>query len=272
MAASTFDEALTRVLAHEGGYVNHPSDPGGPTNHGITLNEYAAFKGRKVTAADVRAMPLADAKAIYRAKYWGKMRCDLLPAGLDYALFDYGVNSGTGRAPKVLQRLCGLPDDGRLTDAVIAAASKRAAADLINRLCDERLAFLKRLKTWPIFGAGWRRRVTDVRIAALRMAAGAGRGSARTAASAPTLTPSSGKGVVAVGASARTGTTGGIVATGAMAAQQAHQAGASGTTLVVILATTLVAAVTAWIAWRWWRKRRQEAPPAATPVLQSNQA
>ena len=173
MTASTYDEALARVLAHEGGYVNHPSDPGGPTNHGITLAEYAAFKARKMTAADVRAMPLADAKAIYRAKYWAKLRGDDLPAGLDYAVFDYGVNSGTSRAAKVLQRLCGLADDGRLIDAVIAAVGKRKADDLIGALCDERLAFLKRLKTWPTFGAGWGRRVAEVREAALAIAAAA---------------------------------------------------------------------------------------------------
>ena len=173
MTASTYDEALKRVLAHEGGYVNHPSDPGGPTNHGITLAEYAAFKARKMTAADVRAMPLADAKAIYRAKYWAKLRGDDLPAGLDYAVFDYGVNSGTSRAAKVLQRICGLADDGRLIDAVIAAVGKRKADDLIGALCDERLAFLKRLKTWPTFGAGWGRRVAEVREAALAIAAAA---------------------------------------------------------------------------------------------------
>ena len=169
MAASSYDEALRRVLVHEGGYVNHPSDPGGPTNHGITLAAYAAFKGHAVTAADVRAMPLADAKAIYRAKYWERLRCDDLGPGLDYAVFDYGVNSGVGRAAKVLQRLVGHPADGQLTDSVLAAVNARGSANLIACVCDERLAFLQRLKTWPVFGAGWRRRVEEVRAAGLAM-------------------------------------------------------------------------------------------------------
>jgi lysozyme family protein len=122
------------------------------------------------TAADVRAMRVAEAKAIYRQHYWNAMRCDELPAGLDYAVFDFGVNSGIARAVKFVQRLLGVAADGRMTDAVLAAVSKHDAADLVARLCDQRLAFLKGLKTWPVFGAGWGRRVAEVRAAALTMA------------------------------------------------------------------------------------------------------
>ena len=267
MASSTYDDALARVLAHEGGYVNHPADPGGPTNFGITLAEYSAFKGRKVTAADVRAMPLADAKAIYRGKYWARVRGDDLPAGLDYAVFDYGVNSGTARAAKVLQRVCGLPDDGKLTDAVIAAVKARKATDLVNRLCDERLAFLQRLKTWPTFGAGWRRRVAEVRAAALQMAAGAP--SSAVPKSAPPPAPAPGKGVVPSAAGAKAGTAGAIVATGAAAAHQAHQSGLQPAFVVAIVATSAALAVVAWFAWHVSRKRRQEASVVAPPVPQS---
>jgi lysozyme family protein len=122
------------------------------------------------TAADVRAMRVGDAKTIYRAHYWDAMRCDELPAGLDYAVFDFGVNSGNGRAVKFLQRLLGVAVDGRMTDATLAAARKSDAGDLATRLCDARLAFLKQLKTWPVFGAGWGRRVAEVRAVALTMA------------------------------------------------------------------------------------------------------
>ncbi|MSP44881.1 MAG: hypothetical protein EXQ83_03205 [Xanthobacteraceae bacterium] len=87
------------------------------------------------------------------------------------AMFDYGVNSGIGRAVKVLQRLLGMADDGRMSDAALAAARTHDAGALIGRLCDERLAFLKRLKAWPVFGAGWGRRVAEVRASALVMAA-----------------------------------------------------------------------------------------------------
>ena len=86
MAASTYDGALRRVLAHEGGYTNHPSDPGGPTNFGITIADYRKCVMPNATAADVEAMRLDEAKAIYRTKYWDAMRCDDLPAGVDYAV------------------------------------------------------------------------------------------------------------------------------------------------------------------------------------------
>ena len=100
MTASSYDEALRRVLVHEGGYSNHPSDPGGPTNWGITIHDARAYWKKEATTADVRSMPVHVAKDIYRSKYWDAMCCDNLPAGVDYALFDYGVNSGIARAAR----------------------------------------------------------------------------------------------------------------------------------------------------------------------------
>ena len=109
MAASTYDEALRRLLAHEGGYTNHPSDPGGPTNFGITIYDYRKYVKPNATAADVRAMKLDEAKAIYRTKYWAAQRCDELPAGVDYSIFDYGVNSGIGPAAEFCAALSVCP-------------------------------------------------------------------------------------------------------------------------------------------------------------------
>jgi lysozyme family protein len=165
-----YPEALRQVLKHEGGYTNHPSDPGGPTNFGITIHDYRKYINAKGTASDVRAMNIEDAKKIYRAKYWDIQKCDELPPGVDFAIFDYGVNSGVGRSGKVLRRRLGLPDNTHVVTAAVVAAAKRAnAAALVNAICDERLAFLKRLKTWPTFGKGWGRRVSEVRAAALKM-------------------------------------------------------------------------------------------------------
>jgi lysozyme family protein len=171
MTASSYDAALARLLVHEGGYTNHPADPGGPTNYGITLFDYRKYVKPDATAADVRAMKLDEAKAIYRAKYWDAQRCDELSAGVDYAVFDYGVNSGIGRSGKVLRRALKLPDSASVVnDAVVAAARASDAKVLIAAICDERLRFLQSLKTWPVFGAGWGRRVAEVRAAALAMA------------------------------------------------------------------------------------------------------
>jgi lysozyme family protein len=185
MSASSYDEALSRLLVHEGGYSNHPADPGGPTNFGITLADARAYWKRDATAADVRAMPRAVAREIYRTKYWAALRGNDLPAGVDYAVFDYGVNSGIGRAGKVLRRLVGLADTMSAIDgAVIAAVWRRPPRRLIEAICDERLAFLQSLSTWGVFGNGWGRRVREVRAAALAMA------EAKSTAALPTDTAS----------------------------------------------------------------------------------
>ena len=173
MAAADYDACLTRVLAHEGGYSNDPRDPGGPTNWGITLADARMHWKTGATAADVRAMPVSVAKSIYRAKYWDALRCDDLPAGVDDSVFDYGVNSGIGRACKVLRRVIGLPDDDwHVTSMVIIALKNRDKRAVITAINDERLKFLQRLSTWDHFGAGWGRRVTEVRFFSLQLASG----------------------------------------------------------------------------------------------------
>lgn len=146
MSADCYAESIRRLLKSEGGFVNHPSDPGGPTNFGITLGDYRKYVKADASAADIRAMNVDEAKAIYRAKYWGAMRGDELPAGVDYCVFDYAVNSGTGRAPKVLQRVLGIPVTGWMDDATVAAARGREARALVQAICDERMRFLQALK------------------------------------------------------------------------------------------------------------------------------
>lgn len=171
MTKTTYDEALRRLLLHEGGYTNHPSDPGGPTNFGITIYDYRKYVKPNAIAADVKAMTLDEAKTIYRAKYWDAQRCDDLPAGVDYAIFDYGVNSGIGRSGKVLRRCLNLADNTSVvSDAVIAAANVANAKVLAAAICDERLRFLQSLRTWDVFGKGWGRRVAEVREVAMAMA------------------------------------------------------------------------------------------------------
>src|SRR5690348_8320903 len=221
MAVASYELSLARLLAHEGGYTNHPDDPGGPTNFGITIADYRRYAKPDATADDVRAMSVDEAKAIYRSRYWDAQRCDDLPAGVDYAVFDYGVNSGIGRSGKVLRRVLGLPDDAsKVTDAVIAAARAADSRAVVAAICHERLRFLKSLKAWDVFGKGWGRRVAEVEAAALAMAA----------PPAPRVnTPAKAGGAV-------------IAAGGAAAA--AHQAGLPpDATAVVALAAALAAAI-----------------------------
>jgi lysozyme family protein len=170
LAASSYDDALARLLVHEGGYSNHPDDPGGPTKFGITIFDYRRYVKPDAEADDVRAMTLGEAKAIYRAKYWDALCCDGLPAGIDYAVFDYGVNSGISRSAKVLQRVLGVADDGMIGPITLGAANACDCEATIAAICDERLRFLRSLRTWRVFGKGWGRRVAEVKAVALDMA------------------------------------------------------------------------------------------------------
>jgi len=257
MSADCYAEAIRRLLSSEGGYVNHPSDPGGPTNFGITIADYRRYVKPDATAADVRAMKVEEAKAIYREKYWRAMRCDDLPAGVDYCVFDYAVNSGTGRVPKVLQRVLGVSVTGQMNDATMAQVRRRESRALIQSVCDERLRFLQGLKTWPVFGKGWSKRVGEVRNAALALA---DRSAGRAPLRETPVTPAQGKGVVPVNDAARGSTVGGALASGGIAAQQSAVNGADWLVIAIIVLATLALAGGAFVFWRWHHKRRQEAP------------
>ncbi len=270
MAKSTYEEALRRLLAHEGGYTNHPSDPGGPTNFGITIVDYRKYVKPGATAADVKAMKLSEAKAIYRAKYWDSQRCDELPAGVDYAIFDYGVNSGIGRSGKVLRRLTGLPDNTSVVnDAVLAAVARRDPAALANAICDERLRFLKSLKTWPVFGKGWGRRVAEVRSAAAAFVAGAKL--VPSPAPGPLEAPA-GKGEVPEPKAAKTAVKAGPVVAAGGGAGVTDWIAAHPVLTVLIAAAIVGAAVGAVILINRWRAARQEAPVGAVAIVPVTQS
>lgn len=170
-----FDRCLEHTLRHEGGWADHPADPGGATMKGVTIGTFAQFKGRKVTKAELREISDTDLRAIYRRGYWDKVRGDDLPAGLDLVAFDGAVNSGPSRGARWLQSALGVGADGKVGPQTIAAArqamAERETSDVIRRACEARLRFLRGLKTWPTFGKGWDRRVQDVQAEALRMAA-----------------------------------------------------------------------------------------------------
>ncbi len=170
MAQENFAAALKLVLKHEGGYVDHPLDPGGATNRGITRATLEAVRGRPVSKAEVMALSEPEAAAIYRARYWNAVRADELPAGLDLVVFDAAVNSGPARAARWLQMVVGMPADGLIGARTISAARNRPAGDVIAAFTRERLGFLQRLTGWRTFGRGWKRRVRDTEIAALALA------------------------------------------------------------------------------------------------------
>ncbi len=175
MALATFEAVKPLLFAHEGGYVDHPDDPGGATNLGITIGTLSAWRGRRVTKDEVRRLTREEATQIYKAQYWDSVKGDDLPAGVDYCVYDYSVNSGPGRAARELQRVVGAGVDGIVGVETLARVKDcgKTPIQIINEICDRRLAFMKRLRTWKTFGKGWSRRVSDVRLKAKSFAANA---------------------------------------------------------------------------------------------------
>lgn len=166
-----FHRCMDVILLHEGGYADHPNDPGGATNFGITHKTLAAW--RKVDACtreEVRALTVDEAKEIYRANYWNALNCDQLPKGVDLVTFDMGVNAGVGRAARILQEVLAVKADGQVGPITIGAANQSEPEFVINRFSDLRLEFYKSLSTWETFGRGWMRRTAETRETALELA------------------------------------------------------------------------------------------------------
>lgn len=159
-----FERAMRHLAAHEGGYVNDPRDPGGATNKGVTQRVYDAYRGREKRS--VRKITDEEVYAIYRAQYWDAVNADNLPQGVGYCVFDASVNSGPAQAAKWLQRAAGVADDGIIGQMTIDAVWKASPIQLIDSMCDQRLAFMKRLSHWSAFKNGWTRRVSEVRAQA----------------------------------------------------------------------------------------------------------
>lgn len=235
MASSNFARAMAQVFRYEGGYVNNPRDPGGPTNFGITLATLRAWRGSPVSASDVKALTRDEAARIYRQNYWRPVHADDLPPGVDLCIFDYAVNSGPGRAAKALQSILGVTEDGVIGPETIAAAltTGKTPAELINRICDERLAYLRRLNTWPTFGRGWAARIAAVRKEAISELDGR-------------LVPPDSK----VSKGQATAASGAVVALGAGAA-----AVSAGVPWGWVVGAAAIAAIVAFIAYQVWMKR-----------------
>lgn len=168
MTAATYDAAMVRVFADEGGYTNDPADPGGPTNHGITIHDARMYWKQNATAEDVRNMPKSVASDIYRKHYANPMRYDDLPAGFDYSVLDAAINSGVGRAPVWAGKALGITAKS-INDVVAPANAAKDKVAIIQKYWAARLAFLHALKTWSHFGKGWGRRCAQGEAAAVKM-------------------------------------------------------------------------------------------------------
>jgi len=166
---SNFDNSLKKLLVHEGGYSNQSQDSGGMTNLGVTAKVWAEWVGHDVNEKIMRNLTPSDVAPLYKRKYWDACRADELVSGLDYAVFDFAVNSGVGRSIKTLQACVGVPIDGGIGPTTLAAVNAHNSTELIEKICDKRLDFLKSLPTFSTFGKGWERRVNEVKAEALKM-------------------------------------------------------------------------------------------------------
>ena len=158
---SNYDKCLKAILHHEGGYVNHPKDPGGETNLGVTKRVYEEHGGTK----DMKELTVEDVAPIYKKGYWDKMKGDDLPSGLDLCVFDFGVNAGPGRSAKYLQTMIGTVADGGIGPNTLKAVANYVEEvgleQAVENFQEARQGYYEKLSTFDTFGKGWTRRVTE---------------------------------------------------------------------------------------------------------------
>ena len=165
-----FNKCLEMLLHHEGGFVNHPKDPGGVTNLGVTKRVYEQWVGHRVSEQVMRDLTVEDVAPIYKKKYWDRIKGDDLPSGIDWAAFDWAVNSGTGRAAKAVQKVVGAVRDGAIGPKTLALVSKQDPKYMIQEIGKIRQEFYENLSTFETFGKGWTRRNKETTEVAMDMA------------------------------------------------------------------------------------------------------
>lgn len=173
MAQENYQNCLEMILHHEGGYVNHPKDPGGETNLGVTKRVYEEWMKNEPELKEMKDLTVEDVAPIYEKNYWGRTKCDDLPSGLDLCVFDFGVNAGTGRAAKYLQTMIGTVADGGIGPNTLAKlddyVNENGIENTIENYQAARQEYYESLSTFDTFGRGWTRRVEETTEAALAM-------------------------------------------------------------------------------------------------------
>lgn len=278
MASANFKAALEHVLVYEGGYSNHPKDPGGVTLEGVIQRVYDGYRKRKGKPQQALKASMRKTAAwknerddIYREQYWNMIRGDEMPDGIDFVVFDGAVNSGPSQSAKWLQRALGVTADGNIGEATLAAINAHSNHDkLVADICGRRMAFLQQLKTFKTFGKGWTARLTSVKSTGQALASGLSRSAGVSAVAAPPVNDASAKATSAeiseapVSVSVGTaGTTIGTVTTGTLDTLQTTSAtleplseGIQIVKYIVIGITLLIAAVTLYGVWRNYKAQR----------------
>ena len=174
---SNWDKSFDMVIAHEGGFTNDERDPGnklpdgrkGSTMLGCTQANWEKYIGHQVTQDDMKALKKEDVKPLYKRDYWDAVKGDNLPAGVDYAVFDFAINAGSSAARKMIQKALGVTADGAIGPATMKAIQEADALDLLDKFSHSKEAFYKSLPTFQTYGKGWLKRVADVQTSASTM-------------------------------------------------------------------------------------------------------
>jgi lysozyme family protein len=161
-----WEKSFELMLESEGGYVNHPSDPGGMTNLGVTKRVWEEWVGRESNEKEMRSLTPEMVEPLYKRKFWDACKCDDMPSGVDYLVFDFAVNAGVGRSAKILQTAVGVTPDGGIGPITLAAVKAQEPAELVQKFSDAKEAFYRSLNTFETFGKGWLNRVAAVKIKA----------------------------------------------------------------------------------------------------------
>ena len=168
MPSAAFDKSIPFILRWEGGFVDHPNDPGGRTNKGVTQKVYDAWRTRQgQPGRDVKLIDEAEVHAIYESGYWLPPRCDLLLEPLDLVQFDTAVNMGVGRAVRMLQRCVGCEADGDFGPGTKKAVEASDCGNTVAAYCDAREAYYRNLAAakpkLQVFLKGWLNRLNALR-------------------------------------------------------------------------------------------------------------
>jgi lysozyme family protein len=268
--ADEFRRALERVLVHEGGKANHPKDPGGKTNFGVTQRVYDAYRSRSgLPLKDVFLIGSYEVETIYRTQYWNAISGDKMPPGVGYVVMDGAVHSGPGQSIKWLQRALGAVYRGKvdgvignLTLDAIAATTDHDA--LIARIIDRREVFLRALKNFKTFGKGWISRINNVERTGQAWAMGSvgpaveyiPGGERKAVMDDAKTAPDKGMADAATGGGVASG---GLGATVNQLQEQLTPYSAAGgwiTNLVVSLIVLGAVLAVGGLAWRWWSTRK----------------
>lgn len=145
-ATAKFRRCDAVTAAWEGGYVDHPKDPGGATDRGVTQGTFDNWRrSQGLALKPVKGVSADEAEALFASMFWDQLRCETLAVGVDLATYDAGVNSGVSRARKWLMASIG-----------------GDPADTVKKICAKRLGFMQALAIWKTFGKGWGLRVADI--------------------------------------------------------------------------------------------------------------